>query len=133
MQKHIKARKVRAPEIHTKSTNVSSLWLLITFGFLPVFRASYNHEFCFSAILCGYLEWRKEIRILIAGLPARQPRACIRPLAWPKPANIHYAVQQSPHRSSRLFQGRFEAGSKERLFLILGKSIIAFPGDLHLV
>jgi len=43
MQKHIKARKIRAPKIHTKSTNVSSLWLMMsTFRFLPVFRVSYN-------------------------------------------------------------------------------------------
>jgi hypothetical protein len=43
MQKHIKARKIRAPKIHTKSTNVSSLLLMMsTFRFLPVFRLSYN-------------------------------------------------------------------------------------------
>ncbi len=43
MQKHIKARKIRALKIHTKSTNVSSLWLMMsTFRFLPVFRESYN-------------------------------------------------------------------------------------------
>jgi hypothetical protein len=43
MQKHIKAVKIKAAEIHTKSTNVSSLWLMMsTFRFLPVFRESYN-------------------------------------------------------------------------------------------
>ena len=43
MQKHIKARKIRALKIHTKSTNVSSLWLMMsTFRFLSVFRESYN-------------------------------------------------------------------------------------------
>jgi hypothetical protein len=43
MQKHVKARKIRALKIHTKSTNVSSLWLTMsTFRFLPVFRESYN-------------------------------------------------------------------------------------------
>jgi hypothetical protein len=46
MQKHIKARKIKAAEIHTQSTNVSSPWLLVsTLGFMPVFRTSYNHEF----------------------------------------------------------------------------------------
>jgi hypothetical protein len=43
MQKLIKAVKIKAAEIHTKSTNVSSLWLMMsTFRFLPVFRESYN-------------------------------------------------------------------------------------------
>jgi hypothetical protein len=43
MQKHIKARKIRALKIHAKSTKVSSLWLMMsTFRFLSVFRESYN-------------------------------------------------------------------------------------------
>jgi hypothetical protein len=36
MQKHIKAKKIKAPEIHTQSTNVSSLCLAISsFGYMP--------------------------------------------------------------------------------------------------
>lgn len=51
MQKHIKATKIRAPKIRTQSTNVTSPWLLIsTFGLMPVFRASYNHEFSTTGI-----------------------------------------------------------------------------------
>src|ERR1700751_5467028 len=46
MQEHIKATKIRAPEIETQSTNFRSPWRLIcTFGLMPVFRPAHDHEF----------------------------------------------------------------------------------------
>jgi hypothetical protein len=54
MQKHIKARKIKTLEIHTQSPNVSFPWLLMsTFGVMPVFGTSYNHEF--SALGIGQM------------------------------------------------------------------------------
>ena len=70
MQKHIKARKIRALKIHTKSTNVSSLRLMMsTFRFLSVFRESYNMILGFKTapiwLLVGHAELAASNEILL--------------------------------------------------------------------
>jgi hypothetical protein len=70
MQKHIKARKIRALKIHTKSTNVSSLRLMMsTFRFLSVFRESYNMILSFKTapiwLLVGHAELAASNEILL--------------------------------------------------------------------